>query len=135
MAGFQTQQNEIRTRFNTVWASRIPVEYPNVVFNLPAPPSPWCRLSIQSGDTARMTIGAGTNNYRTVGLIYVCIFVPDNSGDSVAFQRADEAAAIFRDWGGATVQCRTPRVKEIGSDGSGYYQVQMIVSFKRDELI
>lgn len=133
--GFATQQSELRTRFNSVWASRIPVDYPNHSFTLPSPPAPWCRFRVTNGASERMSVGAVTNLYRNLGIIFIQIFIPDDSDVTVGYGHADAAADIFRDWGGATVQCRTPVIKEIGSEGSGYFQINVSVPFKRDEIL
>jgi hypothetical protein len=132
---YQTQNTELKTRFNTVWAHRTPVDLPNVVFTLPSPPAPWLRFRISGGSDRRTTIGSELNNYRNVGSIDVQIFVPVGTGDAIAFQRADEVAAIFRGWCGTNIRCRSPRIKEVGVDGSGYYQVNCIIPFIRDELL
>lgn len=135
MSGFTTQQSEIRTRFNSIWANRTPVDFPNKKFTQPSPPAPWCRFRVTNGDSVRTTIGASTNNYRHLGIIYVQVFIPDDSDVNVGYALAETAADTFRDWGGATVQCRTPNIKEIGSDGSGYFQINVSIPFRRDELL
>lgn len=132
---FESQQSELRTRFNSIWANRTTVDFPNHKFDQPSPPAPWCRFRVSNGASARLGIGAGTAYERNLGIIFVQIFIPDDSDVTVGYAHADTVAGIFRDWGGTTVQCRTPRIKEIGSDGSGYFQINVSIPFKRDEII
>jgi hypothetical protein len=127
-------QGELKTRFNTIWANRIPVSWPNLAFTPPSPQSPWCRFSIVGGESKQTTIGATNNNHRSTGIVYVSIFIPSNTGDLIALQRADEAAAIFRNWAGTNVRCRVPQIKAIG-DSDGWYQINVMTAFLRDELI
>lgn len=133
--GFSTQQSELRTRFNAIWASRTTVDFPNHTFIQPSPPAPWCRFRVTNGASDRMSIGAGTNLYRNLGIIFVQIFIPDDTDVTVGYGHADVAAGIFRDWGGATVQCRTPNIKEVGSDGLGWFQINVSIPFRRDEIL
>jgi hypothetical protein len=132
---YQTQNTEIITHFNTLWNHRSPVDLPNKMFSPPNPPSEWVRIRINDATRRRTTIGDYLNNYRSIGSIDVQIFVPIGTGNALAFQRADEIAAMFLNWGGTNIQCRTPRVKEVGEDGSGFYQVNCIIPFVRNELL
>lgn len=131
---YQTENNELRARFNTQWGDRIPVAWPNASFTPPNPISPWCRFSITEGESQRTTFGANTNNVRHTGIIYIQIFTPSNTGDGVALQRADEAAGIFRKWCGTNITCRDASIKVVGSTGDGWYQINVSIPFIRDEL-
>lgn len=131
---YQTQQEELRTRFYDAWAARIPVDYPNLEFTPPTPPAPWCRFRVIGGDSEQTTIGAATNNFRNAGIIAVQVFVPINTGDDLAYQHADAAGDIFENWCGTNITCRAKQVKEVGPDGLGYFQVNVFIPFRRDEL-
>jgi Bacteriophage related domain of unknown function len=132
---YATQNTEIRARFNSIWANRIPVDHANMKFTAPIPSALWCRFRISGGDGKRTTIGAPTNNYRNTGIVYIQLFAPIETGDGTLFQRADEAANIFRDWCGTNIICRTPVVKDVGPDGLGYYQVNVSIPFVRNQIL
>lgn len=141
MSGYKAQDNELKTRFNTVWANRISVEWPNKTLN-PLPqdvngkPAPWCRFTIIDGnDRTQTTIGGDTNNFRNTGIICIQLFVASDDGISNINQYADDAIAIFNKWGGTNIQCKAGSKKNIGNDGSGYYQVNVYIPFRRDELL
>lgn len=129
------ENNELRTRFNTAWASRTPVAWPNVAFTPPSPQSIWCRFSLVEGDTIQTTFGASTNNFRTPGTLFVQLFDKPGIGDAAILQKADEAAAIFRNWCGTNVRCRAPHMKNIGATSDGWYQVNVNIPFIKDELL
>ena len=131
----QTANNELRTRFDTVWANRTPVAWPNVTFTPPSPQASWCRFSITNGEAQQTTIGSTTNNHRFTGVIYIQVFTATNAGDSVALQRADEAAAIFRNWCGTNIRCREATIKTIGANADGWYQINVSIPYRRDELL
>lgn len=132
--GYLTQHNELRTRFNTMWGSTTPIAWANAEFTPPSPPSPWVRFVVSDGQSTQTTVGASTNNHRHYGVVYVQIFVPLDAGDSVALGYADTIAGIFRNWYGTNITCRQPRIKDVGPEGNGWYQVNVTVSFFRDEL-
>lgn len=129
------ENNELRTRFNTVWASRTPVAWPNIPFTPPSPQSEWCRFSIVEGESRQTTFGATTNNFRTPGTLFVQLFDKPGAGDADILQRADEVAGIFRNWCGTNVRCRVPTIRAIGDTSDGWYQVNVSVPFVRDELL
>jgi hypothetical protein len=130
----QTQDNELRTRFNTVWANRTTVAWPNAAFTPPSPQVPWVRFTITDGEGRQTTIGSPTNNHAHTGVLFISIFAPTNAGDAIANQRADEAAAIFRNWCGTNIRCRAVTIKSIGVF-EGWYQINVQVPFRRDELL
>lgn len=132
---YKNQNIELRTRFDSVWANRIPVDWPNLKFTYPDPISTWCRFRVSGGGAHRTTIGDTLNNERITGIVFIQLFTPIETGDAVIMQLADEAAEIFRDWCGTNVMCRTPMVRPIGPDGLGYYQVNVSIPFVRNELV
>lgn len=130
---FQVEHNELRTRFSQQIGTT-PVAWPNVAY-VPIVGTLWVRFNVVDGESTRTTIGATTNNVRSLGLVIVQIFAPLDKGNAAALAKADAVAAIFRDWCGSTVRCRTPSIKEVGPDGNGWYQVNVSVPFQRDELL
>lgn len=130
---FSDEHSQIRERLSSQIGDT-PIDWPNASFSPPDPPSIWLRLSILDGESFQTTIGAETNVHRSVGIIIVQIFGPANEGDKDTLAMADTVAAIFRNWCGTTVRCRAATVKAIGPDGQGWYQVNVSVPFKRDEL-
>lgn len=125
--------NELRGRFNTLWGSTTPIAWPNAAFTTPL--VPWVRFTVRSGEANQLTFGASTNNFRHSGVIIIQVFTLLDTGEALALQHADQIASIFRNWCGQSVRCRTPSVKDIGNDGEGWYQVNVVVPFQWDELL
>jgi hypothetical protein len=128
---FVSQQNEIRTRFNAQIGST-PVAWPNVTYT-PTIGTSWVRFQVLDGETEQVDFGASTKSFRSMGIISVQVFAPDNTGETAALTIADTVAGIFRNWCGATVRCRAASIKDIGPDGNGWYQVNVSAPFQRDE--
>ena len=130
-----TENTEIRTRFNLLRDILIPVSWPNESFEVPNPPKTYVRFSIANGDSKLMDIGSEIKTYRNIGIIYLSLFCPPNTGNGQIMIQADNMANIFRSWNGQSVKCRTPSIKHIGTVSDGWYQVNVVIPFQRDELI
>jgi hypothetical protein len=130
---YESEHSQLRVRFNDQFSSA-PIAWPNVEFTPPVR-SPWVRFNVLDADSFQTTIGATTNNHRFVGIVVINIFVPLDVGNASALAMADVVAAIFRNWCGSTVRCRAASVKDLGPDGNGWYQVNVVVPFQRDELL
>lgn len=124
----------IKNRLNTQWGASTPVAWPNVAFK-PVTDQAWIRLTIKDGPCHRVELGAGQIHERGGGTIYVQVFVPEGKGTSPALTLADQIAAIFREWTYDNIACRTPSIRDFGSDGNGWYQVNVETPFIRDEII
>ncbi len=136
---YEAGHNEIRKRLKDNLPVSIDpnlnVNWPNVSFTPPNPPAIWMRVNIFSGEAVQLTIGSVTNAHRFPGVIVIQIFAPLNAGDKDILAMADTVAGIFRNWCGTTVSCGTATVKAIGPDGQGWYQVNVVIRFHRDELM
>lgn len=129
----KTTYQELRTRYNAGWAP-VPTEFPNENFVKPSPAAPWARFNITDGDEFGISIGDDTQVFRTIGILTIQLFAPLNSGSIDILEKADTIAGVFRNWCGTTVTCRAASVRNIGNDGFGWYQVNIIVPFKVDKI-
>lgn len=127
---------EIRTRYNSLRDLSIPVSWPNESFTVPNPPTIYARFSIVNGDEGQINIGSQNPVFRRLGLIYISLFAPPNTGDGIIRVKADDVAKIFRNWCGATIRCRAATVKSLGIDkATGWFQVNVVIPFQQDEII
>jgi hypothetical protein len=124
----------IRQRFATEFAlvrATVPVAYANRQFT-PPDNAEWVRLNIIEGDSTLAGIGGvGANLYRNSGLVAAQIFVPVAVGDGLAYEIADDIAAIFRSKLVSGVRFRTPATVPAGPDGP-WYQRNVNVPFTAD---
>lgn len=132
---YLNEHNQIRGRLNTSWANATPIAWPNLNFTPPNPQVPWIRLFISDGDSNQIDLGANPATIRYAGLIFIQVFTKVDEGDAEALQLADSAKNIFHNWCGETVRCRAAKVKVIGNDGFGWYQINVAIPFYRDEQI
>lgn len=120
----------IRAFFASGWGSLTPVLYDDEEKAIPESGT-WVRLNIRHTLGDQTTMGApGNNRHEQQGGITVQIFQPEGQASKDARAKLAAATAIFR---GKTTQNihfyqTTPR--EIGSDGRGYYQVNVDIRFR-----
>lgn len=130
--GYETEANEIRSHFDTEWADETPVDWPNTAFAKPDR-DPWIRFRIRPADAGQADM-ASSPRFRHDGAVIVQVFVREHTGDGRAKELADKAAAIFRRTTIGSSVFRTPRANDIGPDGRGWYQINVIAPYYRDEV-
>lgn len=127
----QSTYTELRTRYQSAWTEPT-TEYDNEKFTKPN--DIWARFVVNFGDENQLDIGDSLHSFRTEGVLTIQFFAPPESGSITVLAKADTCAGYFRNWCGATVTCRGASVRRIGNDELGWYQVNVVVPFKVDEL-
>jgi hypothetical protein len=140
--GFVDERSAIEQRFYTQWAAITPIKFENVEFVQPEA-SPWVSLIIQRGSGDQIDIGTSNPTHRYNGVINVQIFTPQltgtrSQGSTAADALADKVSGIFRNAqfsSGAlgTIRCRTPRIVVSGNDPYGWYQINVLTPYVRDQ--
>ena len=120
----------IEARFAAAWGATTRVAYGNVPFT-PQTDESWVRLSVQSGDAERITIGQAL--HRHLGIIFIQIFTPVGRGEKPGRALADTASAVFRDAYFSTILCKSARMTVVGAVGS-HHQINISIPFERDEI-
>lgn len=129
---YAAQRQAIESRFSTLFAG-LPsahVVFDNISYT-PVQGTPYVRLSIKSGDSERITIGA--REHRNVGLIIAQVFTPFGAGSNAGLVLADEIAAIYRDQEFDGVLCRSASISVVGPT-TDWFQINVSIPFKRDEV-
>lgn len=132
----RTLERHFKAAFQTGIPVAFPVQFENVTFRQPTG-EPWGRFSIRLGDRSNASVG--TTHKRTVGLVYLQVFVPENRGTKPATELADRFAAAFDDRelttdGGTMVQFRSASSETIGLTGEGWHQTNLSVPFWADRI-
>lgn len=129
---YSDEHKQLRNRFSSI-IGNTPVDWPNDSYKPGS--AMWVRFRIIDADAFQTSIGAPTNNHRHVGIVSIEIYAPEDIGNGAALVLADTIANGFRNWGGTSVQCRAASVKDVGPDGHKWWQVNVTIPFKRDELL
>lgn len=132
---FSDAEAEIRKFFDTGWASATEVAYPDLEFTVPTNTT-WVRFDVRENDGTQVSMGSvGNNRFRHFGIITIQVFQPSGQGSVDARDKANKALSVFM--GKKTtndIQFTDVQARQIGNDGKGFYQVNVLASFYYDEL-
>lgn len=132
---FSEAEAEIRKFFDTTWSNATEIAYPDLEFT-PPDDKTWVRFDVRENAGNQVSIGSpSANRFRHFGIVTVQIFQPLGQGSKDA--RAKTVLAINAFQGqttanGAVFSEVTGR--QIGNDGNGFYQINVLASFYYDEI-
>lgn len=129
---FANARKAVQGFFETQWATRTPIAWPDVDFK--PPKTTWLRFNMVNNTGNQASIGAATNYYRRNGLITIQVLAPENKGGVDAIDKADIAASIFIGQRLAGFEFTEVNVREAGNTGDGFYQVIVTIAYRYDTL-
>lgn len=95
----------------------------------------WCRLTIRTGDTFRISIGnPGSNRERTHGVMIAQLFGPLTHGDGELRKLADGILDIFSSVNDSGVVFRTGSMHEVNDRGHNHCRVNVQCPFQADSF-
>jgi len=127
--------NTMRGFFSTQWASATPVLWgaddPSAIPN----DNEWVRFNILFNEGPQATMGdPGNNRFRRFGNITVQIFQKEGKYGVRAKELAKDVMAIYTGTTDSDIIYRDPILREVGNDGNGWHQVNVIIGFQFDEI-
>lgn len=111
-----------------------PTQYENHAFT--RPDGTWCRFAIREGQRENGAVGDTLK--RTPGILFLQVFMAEDRGTRDGALAGDKMAAIFDNvsiseaWG--SVQFFTTSKQNVGKTQEGWFQVNVSVDFRLDEL-
>lgn len=123
-------QGFFSTNFTTLNSDKI--AWDNVGFSIPEDKSEWVRVSIQNNVSNYVSIGPNRRTRRR-GIVFIQIFVPENSETLVCSQIIDDIVNIFETKILSGTVFQSPNVREIGAS-RGWFQVNISVPFYFDDI-
>lgn len=135
----------VESRLNTSWGVTTPIHYENVDFTPPVGSS-WISCAVKETDSKKITLGSGAQVRRTIGSIFIEIFVPLGFGSVGGRTYADQIKSIFRDYRSSGLHCQEFEIYWSGesyytNSGSGipatsqWYSIKMAGPFRYDETV
>lgn len=124
----------IRERFAAGWVigspaiQATPIQWPNQAF-VPPRGTPWVRFEITAGDSSNAVVGI--TQVRSVGVVWVGIYVPVATGVSTALLFAEMAAAIFRNKTFSSIRCSAADIRE-AEESDGWRLVTVTIPYSYD---
>lgn len=129
MTILQDVEDTLIGHFTNEWASRTPIAYENLPFNVEEQTSSWVRISMRSSTSAGTTLNS--KRVRRIARIFVQVFVPpDRDGRTQANKLAEEAIDILETQGFSPHEINTQAgiPRELGLV-QGWYQINVEVPF------
>tara|TARA_R110000796_G_C14571530_1_gene435756 strand:- start:2068 stop:2499 length:432 start_codon:yes stop_codon:yes gene_type:complete len=141
MSNFDKIRAALTKRFTDTWAGAAPtltlalIGMPNHVFDRPND-SHYGKLSIQQGGRASAAIGA--TRIRSVGMVSLQVFLPENSGEKIATDAGDNFATVYDNQTIALLDAsgyiRMGFAEHLGSfPREGYIQHNFSATYEQDE--
>lgn len=131
---YELATKTIRSFFATRWGSTTKVAYDDTEFTIPDDET-WVRFNIKHVDGYQASIGAPTNNrQRREGFVIVQVFQPQGQGSLDARKKADLVIGHFLNQKVSGILFYDVHAKEIGNDGAGWYQINVLIKFRYDNL-
>jgi hypothetical protein len=122
----------IRSYFNAQYTAT-QITWDDVEFTPPA--STWVRFNASHVDGYQATMGSpGSNMFRREGLIVAQVFQPQGQGSKDARAKADLIADVFIGVQNSGITYYDVTIKEIGNDGAGWYQINVLIKFRYDRI-
>lgn len=132
---FIEAEAEIRKFFNDAWNGATPIAWPDLKFPIPDREN-WVRFDCAENDGQQVSMGSpGSNRFRHYGIVTIQVFQPQDQGSKEARQLATDALGVFM--GAVTangVYFQDVQGRQIGNDGNGFYQINVLASFYYDEI-
>ena len=132
---FKEAEAELRSFFNTGWGGETAVAWPDTEFKPPSNES-WVRFDCRENDGFQASAGSpGNNRFRHTGFVTIQIFQPSGKASVEARDLAVLALSIFM--GNQTsngIAFKNVQGRQVGNDGNGYYQINVLAEFFYDEL-
>lgn len=131
---FTDATKAMRAYFHAEWNDASPVAYDDVPFDKPDG-EPWVRFTIKHNEAAQASIGSpGSNRHRRYGMVIAQIFTPEGTGSINARAFADTVMLMFIGKNLDGIHFYNTISREIGPDGSGWYQINVAASFWYDQI-
>jgi len=119
--------------FNTSWNDDTPVLFDDDAQDVPE--ETFVRFNVQHNEGFQSTMGApGNNRFQRRGLVIVQIFQKQGDFAIDAREKAENALALFAGVTNSDIYYYDGYIREVGNDGRGWYQINVVTSFRYDEI-
>lgn len=128
---YAQSQADIESYFDANWLLT-QIAWRNVKFD-PKGLTEWVKLTTRSNESFQASMGADVNVYRYEGTLIVQLFGELNKGSGRLAELTDRVCDLFRSKRIGNITFRVPQVIDVGTQ-DGWYQINVICDFYRDEL-
>jgi len=109
-----------------IWGSDDPTEKPNTT---------WVRFNIRHSDGFQATMGSpGSNRFDRVGVLTIQVFSPENQLGTDAVDKSTTILDLYSGLNDNGIEYYDAIVREIGNDGYGWYQINVVMTFRYEQI-
>ena len=132
---YKTAFTAMQGYFNTSWDNETLViwgdddnsEIPDII--------PWVRFNVRHASGFQATAGSPSNNrFERLGIVTIQIFTRQGNLQISSRDLADKALKIYEGVYNSGILYFDATVREIGQDGRGWHQVNVLTSFRYSEI-
>lgn len=121
--------------FNTGWAGATTVIWGEDDNNAIPDTDTWVRFNIKHFDGAQITMGAPTSNrFEQKGTIIIQIFQKEGNFGLDAQAKASAVLDLYQGADSGGIHYYNARVREVGNDDNGWYQINVLADFRYEQL-
>lgn len=132
---YKTARHAMQGYFNTGWASATPIVWGNDSTYEPEEGTSWVRFNITHSAGFQSTMGDPSNNrFERQGIITVQIFSPQGEYGETASDLATNALKLYEGTVDNGIYYFDAYANDIGNDGNGWHQVNVLTSFRYNEI-
>lgn len=129
--GFLSAQNAIEGLFHANWSHTV-ITHDGEILDV-RNVSEWVRIAVREGKSNQASLGVTNPMFRYFGILFVQIFVRNNTGTGRARELADLVTPIFRSKIVNGIHYGVPEVSTVGPD-EAWFQVNVSCEFYREEF-
>ena len=121
--------------FHAAWVDTAPVIWGDDDDTAKPNNEPWLRFNARHVDGDQVSMGApGANRFEAVGTVTIQIFQPSGKEGLEAQAIADAVLGIYKGASSGGVHYSRVRANEVGNDGHGWYQINVLADFRYEQI-
>lgn len=133
---FSQAEAAMRAWFAGVWETPETISWPDLKFTTPNDQI-WARFDCKETDGSQVSMGSpNSNRFRQFGILTIQIFQPEDQGSTEARSKAADVLTALKGTQTAAdgVTFFDVSGRQVGNDGNGFYQINVVASFYYDEI-
>lgn len=135
MPDYTTAVSLMQSYFKTQWNDATLVLFDDDADETPNDGSTWVRYVIRHDQGGQASIGSPSNNrFRSTGILIISVFAKKGQYAIDAREKAEDIKEIYDGLENSGIFYYNASVREIGSDGRGWFQINVVVSFRYDNF-
>lgn len=128
-------RNAMTSRYLIEYNGQFPIAIDNLKSTIPNPPEKWVRVTVRFVDGNQSTMGKKSNRkFVKIGILIIQVFTPINTATDENDSLANSSLELFDGERLGQLWLYNGRIETIGSGSGVFYQQNVIVEFKFEDI-